>query len=188
MHFSSKNSLLFYVYLRRLACLNVSFIHFFQSYHCRLISLPLPSLTSLAILALQIFLLATLMPVHAGLMSSNSPFRFRFNGDSLGGLSPYKRDNSPQGDNDAMELEKAIYQPSSQMLKRDYETLQCRGMYDLSIFTKLNRICEDCFNLYHDAEIHELCRWVSYRAFAWLTYSQKYSIEGYSKASTCLSW
>nr|AGO81746.1 crustacean hyperglycemic hormone [Tigriopus japonicus] len=148
-----------------------------MSYHCRLISLPLPSLTSLAILALQIFLLATLMPVHAGLMSSNSPFRFRFNGDSLGGLSPYKRDNSPQGDNDAMELEKATYQPSSQMLKRDYEALQCRGMYDLSIFTKLNRICEDCFNLYHDAEIHELCRSECFSSFAFRTCLQSLLME-----------
>ena len=42
--------------------------------------------------------------------------------------------------------------------KRDYVTLQCRGMYDQGIFAQLNRICDDCYNLYKDAEVHEYCR------------------------------
>eukprot|EP00096_Caligus_rogercresseyi_P010612 TRINITY_DN3941_c0_g1_i1.p1 TRINITY_DN3941_c0_g1~~TRINITY_DN3941_c0_g1_i1.p1 ORF type:complete len:149 (-),score=29.66 TRINITY_DN3941_c0_g1_i1:560-1006(-) len=42
--------------------------------------------------------------------------------------------------------------------KRNYVDLQCRGMYDQGIFAQLDRICEDCYNLYKDAEVHGFCR------------------------------
>lgn len=47
--------------------------------------------------------------------------------------------------------------------KRSYVELKCRGMYDPSIFAKLSGICEDCYNLYRDPEVHGMCRFVLLR-------------------------
>ena len=44
--------------------------------------------------------------------------------------------------------------------KRNYLELQCQGMYDPSIFAKLAGICDDCYNLIRDPEIHGMCRLV----------------------------
>ena len=44
------------------------------------------------------------------------------------------------------------------MRKRNYVDLECRGMYDQRILTQLERICEDCYNLYKDPEVHQFCR------------------------------
>merc|ERR1719219_3302970 len=42
--------------------------------------------------------------------------------------------------------------------KRSYVELQCRGMYDPSIFAQLDGICDDCYNLYREPEVHGMCR------------------------------
>ena len=42
--------------------------------------------------------------------------------------------------------------------KRSYVSLQCRGLYDANIFSKLDGICEDCYNLYREPEVHGMCR------------------------------
>ncbi|XP_023328149.1 ion transport peptide [Eurytemora carolleeae] len=34
----------------------------------------------------------------------------------------------------------------------------CRGRYDAAIFTQLENICEDCYNLYKEPDVHQLCR------------------------------
>ncbi len=36
--------------------------------------------------------------------------------------------------------------------------LECRGMYKQSFLAQLERICEDCYNLYKDPEVHGYCR------------------------------
>ncbi|BES90366.1 Ion transport peptide [Nesidiocoris tenuis] len=36
--------------------------------------------------------------------------------------------------------------------------LQCRGIYDKSIFARLDRICEDCYNVFREPSLHSLCR------------------------------
>ena len=43
--------------------------------------------------------------------------------------------------------------------KRSYTSLQCRGEYDPSRFAQLDGICEDCYNLYREPEVHSLCRY-----------------------------
>ena len=43
--------------------------------------------------------------------------------------------------------------------KRSYVSLQCRGEYDPSRFAQLDGICEDCYNLYREPEVHSLCRY-----------------------------
>merc|ERR1712241_970856 len=32
---------------------------------------------------------------------------------------------------------------------------ECRGKYDTSIYTQLDNICEDCYNLYKEADVHQ---------------------------------
>ncbi len=44
--------------------------------------------------------------------------------------------------------------------RTNYVDLRCRGMYDQGILTQLERICEDCYNLYKDAEVHGYCRYI----------------------------
>ena len=42
--------------------------------------------------------------------------------------------------------------------KRSYVDLKCRGMYDPQIFAQLEEICEDCYHLYRQPEVHGMCR------------------------------
>nr|QQW38912.1 prepro-ion transport peptide-like variant 2 [Lygus hesperus] len=42
--------------------------------------------------------------------------------------------------------------------KRSFFDLQCKGVYDKSIFARLDRICEDCYNLFREPSLHSLCR------------------------------
>ncbi|CAH1185666.1 unnamed protein product [Phyllotreta striolata] len=42
--------------------------------------------------------------------------------------------------------------------KRSFYDLQCKGVYDKSIFARLDQICEDCYNLFREPSIYSLCR------------------------------
>ncbi|XP_053594169.1 ion transport peptide [Microplitis demolitor] len=42
--------------------------------------------------------------------------------------------------------------------KRSYLDLGCKGVYDKSIFARLDRVCEDCYNLFREPQLHTLCR------------------------------
>ncbi|KAG5885116.1 hypothetical protein JTB14_017291 [Gonioctena quinquepunctata] len=44
------------------------------------------------------------------------------------------------------------------LAKRSFFDLQCRGVYDKSIFARLDRICVDCYNLFRETAVHSLCR------------------------------
>lgn len=46
------------------------------------------------------------------------------------------------------------------MSRRSFVELQCKGVYDRSIFARLDRICEDCYNLFREHQLHRLCRFV----------------------------
>ena len=48
----------------------------------------------------------------------------------------------------------------SSVRKRSYADLQCRGVYDASIISRLERVCKDCYNLYKEDEILGFCRQV----------------------------
>ena len=37
---------------------------------------------------------------------------------------------------------------------------ECRGRYDTAIYTTLDNICEDCYNLYKEPDIHSMCRYI----------------------------
>ena len=35
---------------------------------------------------------------------------------------------------------------------------ECRGRYNAGIYTQLNNICDDCYNLFKEPDVHQLCR------------------------------
>lgn len=41
---------------------------------------------------------------------------------------------------------------------RTYVELRCGGIYDQSMFAKLEQVCDDCFNLYKEPQVHGMCR------------------------------
>lgn len=43
--------------------------------------------------------------------------------------------------------------------KKNHVELGCRGMNSPRIFAQLDRICEDCYNLYRDTEVFSSCRY-----------------------------
>ena len=92
------------------------------------------------------------------------PFRFRLTPNSLGSSGnhgSFGGVHSLLGSHDA-KLLSYLYPSSSfnsHRNKRSYADLQCRGIYDPSIFARLERVCEDCYNLYKDDEVHGLCRY-----------------------------
>lgn len=45
------------------------------------------------------------------------------------------------------------------LTKRSYFDINCKGLYDKSIFARLDRICQDCYSLYREPELHTLCRY-----------------------------
>ncbi|CAG9795505.1 unnamed protein product [Diatraea saccharalis] len=42
--------------------------------------------------------------------------------------------------------------------RRSFFTLQCKGVYDAAIFARLDRICDDCYNLFREPQLYTLCR------------------------------
>ncbi|CAH1115508.1 unnamed protein product [Psylliodes chrysocephalus] len=42
--------------------------------------------------------------------------------------------------------------------KRSFKDLQCKGVYDKSIFARLDQICEDCYNLFREPPLYTMCR------------------------------
>ncbi|XP_019869743.1 ion transport peptide isoform X2 [Aethina tumida] len=44
------------------------------------------------------------------------------------------------------------------LTKRSFHAIECQGVYDKSIFARLDRICEDCYSLFREPEVHSLCR------------------------------
>ena len=38
------------------------------------------------------------------------------------------------------------------------DVIGCKAVPSMKVFKYLNRICEDCFQLYRDAELYHMCR------------------------------
>lgn len=47
---------------------------------------------------------------------------------------------------------------SHHLNKRSFHDIQCKGVYDKSAFAKVDRICDDCYNLYRETDVDSLCR------------------------------
>ena len=42
--------------------------------------------------------------------------------------------------------------------RRSFFNLQCKGVYDAAIFMRLDRICDDCYSLFREPQLYNLCR------------------------------
>lgn len=102
--------------------------------------------------------------VHAAL-----PLKFRLTPEIEDGASSAKNPKQQQQqlfeDGRVKDMLNYLYPESSSISfmdinrsKKSYVDLRCRGVYDTSIFARLERVCKDCYNLYKDAEVHGLCR------------------------------
>jgi len=123
---------------------------------------------------LSVLAVLYLTSIHIPSQSSNQmvdasvPFRFRFAPNSYGsqtGLGMNRLGTSSLVGSRDRNLISYLYPQSNSHLtgvshlnKRSYADLQCRGIYDASIFARLERVCEDCYNLYKDDEVLGLCR------------------------------
>lgn len=47
--------------------------------------------------------------------------------------------------------------------RRSFFNLQCKGVYDSAIFARLDRICDDCYNLFREPQLYTLCRCVFFK-------------------------
>ncbi|KAJ0173937.1 hypothetical protein K1T71_010083 [Dendrolimus kikuchii] len=47
---------------------------------------------------------------------------------------------------------------SHHIQRRSFFTLECKGIYDAAIFARLDRICDDCYNLFREPQLYTLCR------------------------------
>lgn len=46
--------------------------------------------------------------------------------------------------------------------KRSFYDISCKGIYDKTIFARVDQICEDCYSLFRAAKLHTLCRYDSF--------------------------
>lgn len=44
------------------------------------------------------------------------------------------------------------------IFKRSFAGLGCLGVYDKAKFARLDRVCEECYQLYREPDIHTDCR------------------------------
>ena len=44
--------------------------------------------------------------------------------------------------------------------KRSFFDIECRGVYDNTMYATVDRVCQDCYNLYREPELHTLCRYI----------------------------
>jgi hypothetical protein len=49
-------------------------------------------------------------------------------------------------------------QESKGIFKRSFAGLGCLGVYDKAKFARLDRVCEECYTLYREPDIHSACR------------------------------
>ncbi|CAG0895286.1 unnamed protein product [Darwinula stevensoni] len=42
--------------------------------------------------------------------------------------------------------------------KKSFQDLQCKGMFHKATFARLDQVCEDCFTVYMNPDIHSKCR------------------------------
>jgi hypothetical protein len=47
------------------------------------------------------------------------------------------------------------------LAKKSFQDMKCKGMYEKTMFAKLENVCEGCHRLYQDLDIPTLCRYSS---------------------------
>ncbi|KAJ8717466.1 hypothetical protein PYW08_005865 [Mythimna loreyi] len=52
----------------------------------------------------------------------------------------------------------AQHSPPHHVSRRSFFALECKGVFDAAMFARLDRICDDCYNLFREPELYTLCR------------------------------
>ena len=97
--------------------------------------------------------------------SQSPPYLLRH---SFSGELPLRQDAdrlvAAQNANDLLQLAR-LYQPAQngpdltvKKRSKTYVQLRCGGIYDQQMFAKLEQVCDDCFNLYKEPQVHGMCR------------------------------
>lgn len=60
------------------------------------------------------------------------------------------------------------------------------GVFNKSIFFRLDRICEDCYSLFREVELHSLCKWVSCSNHSSNSLSDLYRVPDRKRALSCV--
>ncbi|XP_070491555.1 ion transport peptide [Chironomus tepperi] len=50
------------------------------------------------------------------------------------------------------------YQHHDVQKRSSFFDIDCKGVFNKSIFFRLDRICEDCYSLFREVELHALCK------------------------------
>ena len=147
-----------------------TFRNFKYAFPFQILRSPQLTWTQLLVLAVLYLTLINIPSLPSNQMVDASvPFEFRFSPNGYGGqtgiITNRLGTSSLVGIRDK-NLIRHLYPQSNSHLtgvshlnKRSYADLQCRGIYDASIFARLERVCEDCYNLYKDDEVLGLCRY-----------------------------
>lgn len=49
--------------------------------------------------------------------------------------------------------------PHHSLAKRStFFDIDCKGVFNKKIFSRLDRICEDCYSLFREPQLHSLCK------------------------------
>jgi len=51
---------------------------------------------------------------------------------------------------------------ASNLHKRSFASLGCMGDYDKAKFARLDRVCDECYQMFREPDVHTMCRWVNY--------------------------
>ena len=51
---------------------------------------------------------------------------------------------------------------ASNLHKRSFASLGCMGDYDKAKFARLDRVCDECYQMFREPDVHSMCRWVNY--------------------------
>ncbi|XP_059099556.1 CHH-like protein isoform X2 [Tigriopus californicus] len=54
--------------------------------------------------------------------------------------------------------ERYLIQSLTSIDRKNFQSLECKGRYHQGIFSKLDLICDDCYQLYKEPEVHSMCR------------------------------
>lgn len=104
-------------------------------------SLPLLAAAALVLLA---SILAPASPALASPMLAG--------GQSVAGVADQAASSTAQSG-------PALGQPEPKgIFKRSFAGLGCLGVYDKAKFARLDRVCEECYTLYREPDIHSACR------------------------------
>nr|ANQ38667.1 CHH preproprotein [Thysanoessa inermis] len=74
------------------------------------------------------------------------------------GIGVSARNLEPMSTGAMVKLLGGASSPQNSITKRSIFDPSCKGFYNREIFQKLNRVCDDCYNLYRDASVGVKCK------------------------------